>query len=465
VTAAASRLSCAGCGWTAPDAALAPYPFRCPNAGRDDTDHVVTRSLDLARVAFLRGADPNPFVRHRELFHAYHVAVAHGMSDDAYVDLVRRLDEAVRTVDGHGFRVTPFERQDDLGERLGCAVPGGVWVKDETGNVSGSHKARHLMGIMTYLEVIERLGLAPGAPPPLAIASCGNAALAAAVVARAAGRVLRVYVPPHADAVVLERLHALGAELTTCPREPGARGDPCYRRFRAALDDGALPFCCQGPDDGLTIEGGETLGYEIVQQTGGADLDHFVIQVGGGALASACTQAFRLATRFGIARRLPRIHAVQTEGAFPLKRAYDRVVERIRHGESPEQALRYAATHRSEFMWPWEREPVSIAHGILDDETYDWLAVVRGMVESEGKAIVVSEETLREANDVARAASGIAVDHTGSAGLAGLLQLRREGTVAPTERVAVIFSGVDRRQTGGGPPPGPRTGSTGPSRR
>jgi threonine synthase len=190
-----------------------------------------------------------------------------------------------------------------------------------------------------------------------------------------------------------------------------------------------------------------------------------VIQVGGGALASACTQAFRLATRFGIARRLPRIHAVQTEGAFPLKRAYDRVVERIRHGESPEQALRYAATHRSEFMWPWEREPVSIAHGILDDETYDWLAVVRGMVESEGKAIVVSEETLREANDVARAASGIAVDHTGSAGLAGLLQLRREGTVAPTERVAVIFSGVDRRQTGGGPPPGPRTGSTGPSRR
>ena len=32
----------------------------------------------------------------------------------------------------------------------------GVRVKDETGNVSGSHKARHLMGILIYLEVLER---------------------------------------------------------------------------------------------------------------------------------------------------------------------------------------------------------------------------------------------------------------------------------------------------------------------
>ena len=45
-------------------------------------------------------------------------------------------------------------------------------------------------------------------------------------------------------------------------------------------------------------------------------------------------------------------------------------------------ALAHAARHRADFMWPWETEPVSVATGILDDETYDWLAVVRGTIES-----------------------------------------------------------------------------------
>ena len=39
------------------------------------------------------------------------------------------------------------------------------------------------MGIMIYLQVLERIGLVRPPLPTLAIASCGNAALAAAVVA------------------------------------------------------------------------------------------------------------------------------------------------------------------------------------------------------------------------------------------------------------------------------------------
>ena len=37
------------------------------------------------------------------------------------------------------------------------------------------------------------------------------------------------------------------------------------------------------------------------------------------------------------------------------------------------------ASHRSQFMWPWEEPPHSVASGILDDETYDWLAILRGV--------------------------------------------------------------------------------------
>ena len=436
-----SSLVCAGCGWVAPSPEEVRYPFRCAKAGRGDADHVLSRKLDPFRVEFVRGEDANPFVRHREMFHAWHAARRRGLTDDAYVDLARRLDDAIAAVDGRGFRATPFGRNDALSGRLGCDATGGVWVKDETGGVSGSHKARHLMAILLYLQVVERRERSP-----LAIASCGNAALAAAVLARAAERPLRVFVPADAEAAVLERLRALGCDVALCPREPGVVGDPCMHRFRAALAAGALPFCCQGSENGLTIEGGESVAYEMMTQLGGgAGLDHVVIQVGGGALASSVIQAFRFAHRAGWFRELPRFHAVQTQGAWPLKRAWDRIQERL--GTEGEVAVLERATkHRSDFMWPWEETPRSVAHGILDDETYDWLAVVKGLLASRGSAVVVDEELLREANALALETTGIPACHTGSAGLAGLMRLRREGVVKPGERAAVIFSGVRRQE-------------------
>ncbi|MGQ0669355.1 MAG: pyridoxal-phosphate dependent enzyme [Actinomycetota bacterium] len=443
---AATTLVCAGCGAEAgPDER---YPFRCPAAvPGDDVDHVMTVVLDPAGLRLKEGNEPNPFVRYRELFHSYHVARSHGLGDEGYVDLVRDLDERVAAVDGHGFRITPFERSPALSDRLDFSAAGGVRVKDETGNVSGSHKARHLMGLMMHLKVVERLGLARGrATGELAIASCGNAALAAAVVARAAGLSLQVFVPTSADPVVVTKLKELHASLTTCPREEGVAGDPTYHRLQQAIRQGALPFTCQGSDNGLTIEGGKTLGYEIASelQHSGGRLDRLFIQVGGGALASSVIQGLRDAVALGRLPALPRIHTVQTKGAHPLKRAFDRVTDRIRAGSEPEEALRYAATHRSEFMWPWEEEPRSVAHGILDDETYDWLAVVRGMLETGGWPVVVTEEALRKANEAARADTGIDVDHTGSSGLAGLLELHRGGVVSADERVAVLFTGVRR---------------------
>ncbi len=442
---------CAGCGAAAsPDE---PFPFQCPNGGKGgNTDHVMTVVLDPARVRFPRGGEPNPFLRYRELFHSYHLARAHGLSDADYVAIVERLDAAIARVDGHGFTATPFDRSAPLSDHFGFAPGGGVWVKDETNNVSGSHKARHLMGLLIYLEVTERLGLAPrgaAGAAELAIASCGNAALAAAVVARAGGRPLDVFIPTSADPTVVARLEQLGARLTVCPREDGVPGDPTYHRLQQALSNGALPFTCQGPDNGLTIEGGKTLGYEMVSQlaASGQRLDRLFIQVGGGALASSVIQGLGDAVRLGALAAMPRIHAVQTRGGHPLKRAYDLIVRRIGpHAPPPvvEEALRYAATHRSEFMWPWEEEPKSIAHGILDDETYDWLAVVRGMLTTGGLPIVVSEETLIEANTQARESTGIDVDHTGSAGLAGLLQLHGDGGIEPQESMAVLFTGVRR---------------------
>jgi threonine synthase len=424
------RLVCAGCG-NSPhrDDAL---PFRCANAGAGDVDHVMQRvpedpldghapELEEARLS----TEPNPFIRFRALTFPHAFALAQGISDGDYVELVRRLDAAVERVDGRGFRVTPLVERD------------GLYIKDETGNVGGSHKGRHLMGIALQLEVAARLGRR--LPAPLAIASCGNAALAAAVVARAAGRALEVFVPTSADASVVDRLRALGAEVTTCARQAGVAGDPSYLAFRAAVGAGALPFTCQGGDNALALDGGRTLGYELALQLAGRPLDRLFVQVGGGALASALFSALRESLALGWLPRLPQCRAVQTRGGWPLARAWERFTAHA-EGESLVERLRWAATHRSQLMWPWEEEPRSIAHGILDDETYDWLAVVGGLAASGGGTVVVDEETLERANRLG-VELGFNVDATGSAGLAGLLASEPRGTL----HSAVLFTGAGRR--------------------
>jgi threonine synthase len=455
VSASASRLLCAGCGVEPADDD--PYPFTCPAATPgDDIDHVLRRVLDLSAVRFpTADPEPNPFVRFRAFLRAYHVAIASGLDDAWFCRLVERLDGSVADLEGHGFRTTPFWRSHELSTLLRFSSRGGVWVKDETGGPSGSHKARHLFGVLLWLEVAERVGLADALRPrELAIASCGNAALAAAVVAAAGGRRLRVFVPVDAEAAVLARLEELGAQVTICPRRPGELGDPTVRRLREAIATGALPFTCQGDLNGLAVEGGETLGYEIAAAlaAGRAGLDHVVVQVGGGALGSAVASALREASTLGAIDGPPRLHTVQSEGAAPLRRAFTRVAERCAGGsaEDVRAAVAYAAHHRSAFMWPWEQEPASVAHGILDDETYDWLLLVEEMLATGGAPVVVDEATLVSANALART-TGVDVDHTGSAGLAGLLRLRAEGRIGPDDRVAVLFTGVRRshRQTEG----------------
>jgi threonine synthase len=446
-----SSLSCAGCG-ASPDLS-APFPFRCPNTGQGDIDHVLRRILDLSVRPFpvpSAAGEREPFVNYRHFLHSYWRARAGGISDEDFVALARRLDDAIASVDGRGFQATPFSRSAELSDTLGFADDAGVFVKDETGNVSGSHKGRHLAGVMLHLFVSEALGLFdPARPPPLAIASCGNAALAAAVVAAAGRWQLRVFVPVDADPIVLERLGSLGAEIVVCRREEGAVGDPTYSKLQADLAMGSLPFTCQGNMNGLSIEGGETLAYEIAAASmeGSAPApDHLVVQVGGGALASSCAQAFDEMVTLGAMTKPPRLHTVQTTGAHPLERAYRRLRAQLPPAFTNEEvttAMRDARRARSRFMWPWESEPKSVATGILDDETYDWAAVVSAMLTTGGQPVVASEERLLQAHALATRA-GYHADPTGTASLAGLLELLERGVVTTASRVVVLLTGTER---------------------
>lgn len=373
--------------------------------------------------------ETNPFLRYRQRLDSYQ-AVRHGhLSDDQFVEVVSTLDAAVADVDGHGFGETPVVDGSELASALDLPVE--LWIKDDTGNVSGSHKSRHLFGVAIHMAVDSLVNSADslGSTAPLAIASCGNAAMAAGIVAAAMKRRLLVFVPEWADDTIVARLGDLGADVRRCPRREGEAGDPAYLRFSEAASNGARPFSVQGTDTPSTFDGGRTLGWETADQTGGG-LDAIFIQVGGGALATAVSRAIPEAA----------LYPVQAEGCAPLARAWDRL--------SPAFNFDAAAANASDYMWPWD-DPHSAADGILDDITYDWLPLLSETHRSGGHPVVAPESTVVAVNATATTITGIPATATATAGLAGLVSMgseikelpRRDGRLP---RVGVFFTGVQR---------------------
>ncbi len=425
-------LVCAVCGYRV-DVAT-PLTWRCPHATADQP-HLLRFARALAPLR--PRDDANPFVAFRPYLAWDAFAAAAGLSPAERDAVVRALDADIARVGAVGFVWTPLTRSAELSSALGFSADGGVWVKDETANVAGSHKARHLMTIALHLVVAERRGLTPWGSrrdrPMLAIASCGNAALAAATIAAALEWPISVFVPEWANEAVVARLGELGATIVRCPRRhDDPPGDPCVLRFRDAVSAGAVPFAVQGPENAWCLDGGRTIGWELAWQFAAAHpapLAALFVQVGGGALASSAWQG---ASDLG---PVPALRAVQTQGCAPLARAWQRA-------KALPGGVAGAARHWRDCMWPWESEPHSLAEGILDDETYDWVPVVEAMEASGGSPVVASEALIEQAWSLGRRATGIEVSATGTAGLAGLMAVRED--YGDDDNVVVIFSGVER---------------------
>ena len=458
-------LRCAGCAATVdPLDPGAPPPFRCPNADRaKNVDHVLAWDPVSAGVReWPDDTSNNPFIRYRTLHHSYYVHMQSGGTDAEYLRLVGRLDLALQR-NGHvGFSVAPLTPVDAVEAVAGIET----WARNDTIGVAGSHKARHLMAILLHLEV-RKVPLRV----PLAIASCGNAAIAAATLAKAAGRTVHVFVPDWAPATTLGHLASLGAKVVVCPRQDSdPPGDPCMHRFREALAKGALPFSVQGSENGFTIDGGATAGQELVD--GFAMLgvpDRLFIQVGGGAWASSVWRGLRDGLGLSVIDRLPALHCVQAEGCAPLVAAWRTVAGRaltaLGHNElldesfelaasaladpaarsSVEAAMQWALTHRPQVMTIWD-QPSSLATGILDDETYDWAALVRAMLMTGGWPIAVNDDHIRRAADLVNGRGDITASETGAAAVAGELAFTESypSVAARTERAVVTVTGVRR---------------------
>ena len=215
-----------------------------------------------------------------------------------------------------------------LSDRLGFSAGGGVWIKDETANVAGSHKGRHLMGLLLHLEVAERLGLGGSSNA----ARSGHRQLRQRRSGRGGGRPsrgrrLRVFVPSTPTRWSAGCLRCSAPTSSCALVSPGSRRPYLPPSPGGAGGGGAalhLPGKRERPGHrgrgDTRLRDGVGVGGQRAEL-----LDHLVVQVGGGALASACMQAFDEAVQLGVLARGPHIHTAQTAGAHPLERAYRRV--------------------------------------------------------------------------------------------------------------------------------------------
>jgi threonine synthase len=410
---------CAVCGYEM--AATSLSPWRCING--DDRHHVLHRHR--APGPLVAGNSDHPLLRwdHELLWSA--MVEAHGFDAAARADLVHWLDGQLVAIGSEPFRPVRMHRSNDLDAHLGFVDGGGVFIADTTHEPGQSQKARHLVSALLWLLAMERIDPSRKRAR-LAIASCGNAAIAASTLARAVEWPIDVFVPEWAGGHVVDTLRSLGANVSRCPRlgsDPA--GDPCVLRFREAVDAGAIPFSVQGPENLFALDGGRTLAWEVLDQIGDTASAWFT-QVGGGA--------FTTSIGFGLsdADAHPRLFATQAAGCAPLVHAW---------AMAQSFGVDDVAGRWGEAMSPW-LDPTSAATGILDDETYDWHGVVHSLQRSGGDVIVATEAHIAEANRLVNDIVGITSDHTATAAMAGLLAHRAH--IVDTDQVVVWVTGTRR---------------------
>lgn len=337
-----------------------------------------------------------------------------------------------------------------------------------------------------HLETLREIAGESAEKKTLATVGHGSTAVAAAALASAAGYKLYVFLPDSAKDETIALLTNLGAFVVKAGDKESVHA--CYA---AALKKfGWIPFMTCGRDIWSAVEGAETLEYEFLfnQYLTDAPLDVQVVQVGCGGMANAVASANALFKRLDVIRKLPRLYTCQTTGCYPLAQSYFSVLREMgRDGVvtlSPELAmqlegefdaqtvlennlgqikmtaslitemypkikddveavLKRVGENRNDFFKPWANEiPNSVATGILDDTTYDGLEIVRAMLVSGGLPLIVDEESLQKAYELAKTHTAVNTYASGSAGLAGLRYLVKNKLVQQGERCGLLFTGV-----------------------
>jgi threonine synthase len=305
-----------------------------------------------------------------------------------------------------GEGMTPLIELPHLAAEVGVRR---LWVKDEGLNPTASFKARGLMMAVTRAKA---LGL-----PGVCVPTAGNAGIALAAYAAAAGMPCRIYAPETTPPPILGSIRAFGAELELLP---GHIGDAGKATLAFARESGF--FNVATVREPYRVEGMKTMGYEVAEQLGWRLPDAIVYPTGGGEGTIGIWKAIGEMLDWGwlpADTPRPRMIIAQAAGCAPLVRAF-------------------AAGEKKATPWV---DPTTHASGLRVPGPLGDRLTLRTLRESRGDAEAVTEERIRAGTFLLASRSGIDAAPEGGAALEAVRQLVAGGRLRGDAEVVVFNTG------------------------
>jgi threonine synthase len=304
---------------------------------------------------------------------------------------------------GEGF--TPLLTARRLGSTIG--IPR-LSVKDESGNPTGSFKAR---GLALAVSMAKSLGATDVCLP-----SAGNAGSALAAYAARAGMKAHVFVPRDIARMFVMETAAYGAEVVEVEGLITDAGRVCAER---AAENGW--YQCATLKEPYRVEGKKTMGYELAEQLGWKLPDAIVYPTGGGTGLIGMWKAFQEMEVMGfVGPARPRMFAVQAEGCAPIVKAFS---------EGKNEAEPWPDAH-------------TLAHGLRVPSAIGDFLILRALRESRGAGVAVSDDEIIQGVKDAAANEGLFMAPEGGACVAALRKLRASGHVSGDDTVVIFNTGT-----------------------
>ena len=299
--------------------------------------------------------------------------------------------------------LTPLIRAKNLADRLGLDE---LYLKNDCVNPSYSFKDR-------VVSVAATKALEFGFDT-LACASTGNLACAVAAHAARAGMKAFVFIP--AD---LERGKVVGAAIYG-PTVVAVQGtyDDVNRLCSEMADNYGWAFVNINMRP-YYAEGSKTLAYEVAEQLGWRTPKHAVVPGASGSMFTKIWKGFNELANLGLIGPVEaKMHIAQAEGCSPIATAAQAGTTTVR-----------------------PIKPSTIAKSLAIGNPADGYYAVRTVQDSEGSAVIVSEDEVTEGMKILAETEGIFAETAGGVTVSALRRLVAEGLIKRNELTVAYITG------------------------
>ena len=333
-----------------------------------------------------------------EEWHRYEVKKGNELSIWRYAPLL-----PVEPISFGGLNIgwTPLIESERLKELLGMPY---LSLKDDSQNPTASLKDR--------ATAIALARSRENKADVITCASTGNAASSLSGLGASIGAKVKIFVPETAPKAKVAQMLLYGADVFKIKGSYDDAFDLCIKATEKfgwySRNSGFNPYLSEGK---------KTVAFEICEQLMWNPPDAIVVPVGDGCIISGVHKGLKDLIEIGVISEMPRLIAVQADGANSIVKAFE---------SGNEIGTASGKT---------------IADGIAVSKPRDGVKALRAVKETNGYALSVSDEEILEAVRTLTKTSGVFVEPSAAATLAGLIKSLGINVLSKGDRVVLLLTG------------------------